>query len=129
MSKWVVDASAVLAYLHQETGWQLVDEVLLAGECMISTVNYAEVAAKLAEKGMPEDAIRMALDCLNLQVIDFTSALALTSGLLRPATRSIGLSLGDRACLALAKQQQCPALTTDRIWETVQLEVEIKVIR
>jgi PIN domain nuclease of toxin-antitoxin system len=76
MSKWVVDASAVLAYLHQETGWQLVDEVLLAGECMISTVNYAEVAAKLAEKGMPEDAIRMALDCLNLQVIDFTSALA-----------------------------------------------------
>lgn len=129
VSKWVLDASAVLAYLRQEPGWQIVDEALQAGKCLMSAINYAEVAAKLAEKGLSEETIRTVLDCLSLQIADFTPVLALASGLLRPATRPFGLSLGDRACLALAMQQHRTVLTADRTWEGLPLEVKLNVIR
>jgi len=129
VSEWVLDASAVLVYLNQEPGWQAVEATLLAGESIISTVNYAEVVAKLAEKGVSEDDIRLVLGCLKLRIIDFTPALALASGLLRPATKTFGLSLGDRVCLALAQDLDCPVLTTDRAWESLTLGIKVVLIR
>lgn len=129
MNKWVLDASAILAYLKREPGWQTVENFLRVDECIISTVNYAEVAGKLAENGLPEDAIRTALDSLELKVRDFDVLLALKSGLLRPLTKALGLSLGDRACLILAQQLGLPALTADSTWETLALGIPITVIR
>ncbi|WP_236630520.1 type II toxin-antitoxin system VapC family toxin [Aphanizomenon flos-aquae] len=99
MSEVVVDASAILALLNQETGSE---EVLrFIGKAAISTVNLSEVIAKLADAGIPEEDIRQILSNLNLEVIDFNKEQALKAGMLRPNTKSIGLSFGDRACLAL----------------------------
>jgi PIN domain nuclease of toxin-antitoxin system len=125
----VLDASVVLAYLHKESGWQAVEKTLQENKCLISTVDYTEVVSKLAKKGLPAEAIQNALDAVNLNLIDFDSALSMTAGLLRPLTKLAGLSLGDRACLALAKHRNAPALTTDHAWKNLNIDIAITVIR
>ncbi len=99
MSEVVLDASALLALLNTEPGHEEVARVV--SRAAMSAVNLSEVAAKLAENGMPEEAIREALEGLALEVHDFGRELAYWTALLRPLTRSVGLSLGDRACLSL----------------------------
>ncbi|MBD2442785.1 MAG: type II toxin-antitoxin system VapC family toxin [Anabaena sp. CoA2_C59] len=127
MSEVVVDASAILALLNQETGSE---EVLrFIGKAAISTVNLSEVIAKLADAGIPEEDIRQILSNLNLEVIDFNKEQALKAGMLRPNTKSIGLSFGDRACLALAIFLNQPVLTTDRLWGSINVGVEVRVVR
>lgn len=126
MSSAVLDASALLALLQDEPGSDRVLESLPGG--LISSVNLSEVVAKLAELGIPEPEIRLALS-LGLDVVPFDEALAYSAGTMRPATRSAGLSLGDRACLALARSRSLPALTTDRAWRDIDVGVEVKVIR
>ncbi|MBD2389804.1 type II toxin-antitoxin system VapC family toxin [Aphanizomenon flos-aquae NRERC-008] len=127
MSEVVVDASAILALLNQETGSE---EVLrFIGKAAISTVNLSEVIAKLADAGVPEEDIRQILSNLNLEVIDFNKEQALKAGMLRPNTKSIGLSFGDRACLALAIFLNQPVLTTDRLWGSINVGVEVRVVR
>lgn len=126
MSNVILDASAVLALLQDEPGGDLVLDSLPGA--LISSVNLSEVVAKLAELGMPKREIRLALS-LGLKVVPFDEALAYSAGSLRPATRSAGLSLGDRACLALAWSRSLPALTTDRAWQDLDVDVEVRVIR
>ena len=127
MSEVVVDASAILALLNQETGSE---EVLrFIGKAAISTVNLSEVIAKLADAGIPEEDIRQILSNLNLEVIDFNKEQALKAGMLRPNTKSIGLSFGDRACLALGIILNQPVLTTDRLWGSINVGVEVRVVR
>jgi len=127
MSDFVLDASALLALLNQEVGSEVVGAVI--SQTVISTVNLSEVIAKLADKGLPRDVITSALEGLGLEVVEFDQEQALTAGLLRSKTKVAGLSLGDRACLALAFQLGLPALTTDRIWDTLNLDIEVRVIR
>ncbi len=127
MSSIVLDASALLALLNAEKGADLVQEAL--PRAIISTVNYAEVVTRLALLGMPEDEIHNALDVLGLDVISFDDEQAFQCGLLAPQTQSFGLSLGDRACLALALKTQLIALTADRAWQNLQIGVEIRLIR
>jgi PIN domain nuclease of toxin-antitoxin system len=127
MNETVLDATAVLALLNDEPGAGKVASLL--PRAVMSTVNLAEVVSKLAEAGMPEGTIKTVLGELGLTVIPFDEALALRTGLLRPATSNYGLSLGDRACLALGQQLRRPVLTTDRMWKTVKLGVEIQMIR
>jgi len=126
MSSVVLDASALLALLQDEPGS---DRVLaqLAG-ALISSVNLSEVVAKLAERGMPEGDIHRSLS-LGLEVIPFDEKLAWQAGLLRPQTRHAGLSLGDRACLALARSRSRPTLTADHAWVGLNVGVEVVVIR
>ena len=128
MMQGVLDASALLALLNREPGSEQVADVIAEG-AVISAVNLSEVVAKLSEAGMPEEVIREVLDLLGLQVIAFDTEQAYQSGLLRPQTRSDGLSFGDRACLALAKRLDLPALTTDRAWESVKMAVTVLVVR
>ncbi len=127
MSEVVLDASALLALLNREPGHEEVARVV--PDAAISAINLSEVAAKLADGGMPEEAIREALEGLALEVHDFGRELAFQTGLLRPITRSRGLSLGDRACLALGRRLDLPVLTTDRTWEGLDVGVEIKLVR
>ena len=127
MSEVVVDASAILALLNQETGSE---EVLrFIGKAAISTVNLSEVIAKLADAGIPEEDIRQILSNLNLEVIDFNEEQALKAGMLRPNTKSIGLSFCYRACLALGIILNQPVLTTDRLWGSINVGVEVRVVR
>lgn len=127
MSEVILDASAVLALLNQETGSE---EILqLIDNAAISTVNLSEVIAKLAEAGIPEDDIKQILFHLNLEVILFNEEQALKAGMMRPETKSIGLSFGDRACLALGIVLNQPVITTDRLWSNLSLGIEIRVVR
>src|SRR5947209_6693919 len=103
MSSWVLDSSALLTLLNQETGEAIVAQAIAAGAVMCS-VNLAEVVTKFADAGMTEETIRGILDPLAIPAIDFDTELAYTAGMLRPITRTYGLSLGDRACLALARR-------------------------
>ena len=128
MSSSVLDASALLALLNQEEGSDLVAELVAAGAA-IGAVNLSEVAAKLSLAGMPEAQIRETLDPLGLEVVPFDGEQAYQAALLVGPTRAVGLSLGDRACLALAAQVGLPAVTADRAWRQLELDIHIRVIR
>ncbi len=127
MSRFVLDASAVLALIFGERGADAV--AIHVPECAISAVNLAEVVAKLADEESSDEAVRLTINDLDLDVIEFDEELAMDSGLLRQRTRQMGLSLGDRACLALAKRDGLPALTADRAWARLDVGVEVQVIR
>jgi PIN domain nuclease of toxin-antitoxin system len=127
VSDVVLDASAVLALLNAEEGADLVQESL--PHAIVSTVNYGEVVARLSLLGMPDDEIHTALDMLGLDIIPFDDEQAFQSGIFASQTRSLGLSLGDRACLALALKTQSVALTADRAWKKLKVGVEIHLIR
>lgn len=127
MSNVVLDASALLTVFNGEPGAERVIEALPAS--VISAVNLAEVAAKLQERGMPDDRIRATIYSLELTVLPLDGDLAIDTGLLRAPTRSAGLSLGDRACLALANSLGATALTTDRAWLALDMDVAIELAR
>ncbi len=126
MSSIVLDASALLALLNQEPGSDVVANLI--AEAAISTVNLAEVVAKLSEAGLPQTAIETALEGLGFNVIPFDLQQAIAAGLLRPQTKALGLSLGDRACLALAQHLDIPALTADQAWANLSLQIEVQII-
>jgi PIN domain nuclease of toxin-antitoxin system len=127
MIKNVLDASAVLAVLNGERGEKKV--VPLLAESAISAVNLTEVAAKLLEAGMSETSARLAIAVLGIGVIvDFTEDLAWEAARLRPFTKQYGLSLGDRACLALSIKLKVPAVTADKEWSKLKL-CKVIVIR
>lgn len=123
----VLDASALLALLGRESGWEAVAATIPGA--FVSAVNLAEVAGKLAEHGMPEGEVRQVLGGLGLAVVSFSEEAAVAAGLLRPRTRSVGLSLGDRACLALAHELKLPAYTTDQAWRELRLGVDVHLVR
>jgi ribonuclease VapC len=125
LSGAVLDSSAVLAVILEEPGAEWV-EALLPG-AKVSAVNVGEVAAKLRDLGMPEGTIETVLGGLQIDVRIHDWNAALASGFLRPATRSAGLSLGDRACLALAAALGLPAVTADRSWQSVAEAVGVTV--
>ena len=127
MAEWVLDASAVLAVLREERGCEQVQDRLT--QSVISAVNYAEVVSKLVDYGAAGDmAVRAAAE-LGLFVTPLDEPTATRVGALREATRPRGLSLGDRACIALAEMLGLPALTADHAWADLDLGVEVVLIR
>jgi ribonuclease VapC len=123
----VIDASALLALLNDEPGADVVAEALPQG--VISAVNLSEVVAKLCDAGMPEKAIHQALQPLGIEIVPFDEEQAYQAGLLRTSTQDFGISLGDRACLSLAKKLGIDALTADKAWAELSIGTTIKVIR
>ena len=126
MSEYVLDASALLALLNAEKGADLVQSYL--PEATLSAVNLAEVVARLSAIGMPEDKIRDTLALLGLEVMPFDDEQAFQAGLLFLSGQPLGLSLGDRACLALARATAAIAVTADRAWKDLDIGVGIKLI-
>ncbi len=127
MASAILDASALLAHIGGEPGSDGVDA--LAGEALISAVNLAEVLSKLTERGLSQRDADGIVYRYRLEIVPFDEELARQTGALRPATRSLGLSLGDRACLALAQRERLPVLTADRSWAKLDLGVAIRVVR
>jgi PIN domain nuclease of toxin-antitoxin system len=123
----VLDSSAILAVLNREPGADLVVQEL--PEAVVSTVNVAEVATRLYDYGMPDDEVRSVIADLDLDTVSYDGDQAFVSAMLRPATRVVGLSLGDRACLGLARIRSLPALTADAVWSGLDIGVEIRLIR
>lgn len=123
----VLDASALLALLKAEPGAERVAAVI--GRAVMGTVNLAEVTSKLIWENVPSDQIRGWIGALELEIRPFDQELAYDAGVLLTATRRKELSLGDRACLALARRVGGTAMTTDRAWAEVNVGVPIELIR
>jgi PIN domain nuclease of toxin-antitoxin system len=127
--KVVLDASAVLAYLQDESGSEKVDVVLSEGRAIISAVNLAEVVGKLLEAGLPESSVKIVMENLELQIEPLDDKQAWKTGMLRMSTREFGLSLGDRACLALAHIKKLPIVTADKQWDKLKTDIKIVQLR
>ena len=124
---YLLDSSAILAFLFGEEGADRVVDLL--GSAVVSSVNLTEVVAKQYDRGVSKAEIAANLADLDLAVIDFEEALAIGAGELRPITRHLGLSLGDRACLATAQARGYTVVTADRSWNQLKLGIAIEVLR
>lgn len=124
----VLDASALLALLFDESGAVVVERAL-GEDARISAVNLSEVMAKLLEHGLAEREAREAVEGLPIRIVAFDAELAILAAGLRSATRGAGLALGDRACLALGIRENARVLTADRVWASLGLPVDILVVR
>ena len=126
----MLDASALLAILNDEPGAdKLTSQLDLLSDAAISTVNLAEVHGKLVGHGIDEEEAWEAARSPVREVMVFTSEQARIAGGLISQTRSLGLSLGDRACLALAVALKAPVYTADKDWKNLKLGIRIHVIR
>lgn len=123
----VLDASAVLALVFGEAGAERVADAL--PDAIVSSVNAAEIVSKLVDRDTPSEDIDRVWILVSGLTRDFSTTQALRSGQLRADTRKAGLSLGDRACLALAKETGATILTADRAWADLDLGLNIELIR
>lgn len=123
----VFDSSALLAISFDEAGAQCAARGLKDG--MMSAVNVAEVITRYVDQGASEEEARASLQAFGLKIRPFDETQAMAAGLMRTATQKLGLSLGDRACLALAIQEGATVFTADRTWAALDLEVEVELIR
>lgn len=127
MSDHVLDASAVIAYLQQEPGWPRVESLIHEQRCLLLTVNLAEVLSRLSDWNVPVHELKRHIDGLDLIMVPLDAELAERTAELRQPTRALGLSLGDRACLALAKKLDAIAVTADRPWLKLDPALDIRV--
>lgn len=123
----VLDASALLAWLHREPGGERVGTVLDGAS--MSAVNWSEVIQKSRHKGVEVQGMLDEVTDLGLAIEPFTATQAEQAARLWAQTRGLGLSLGDRACLALAMDRSAPVLTADRDWGGLALGIEVQLLR
>lgn len=124
---YLLDASALLAAIHNELGGDLVQQII--EESAVSSVNWSEVLQKLSRAGADTQAITAALKALGLEIIVFNEADASIAASLWPETKSLGLSLADRACLATGRRLKLTVVTADKVWQSLDAEQKIKLIR
>ena len=124
---FVLDASALLCLLQDEPGAAKVEAALPFA--VIGAVNLAEVATKLHESGLTGAEVAAVLGAFDLDAVPFDRAQAMAVGALRRRTRNAGLSLGDRACLALAAIRGATALTADREWARANAPCRVELLR
>jgi PIN domain nuclease of toxin-antitoxin system len=127
LSKYILDASALLALLNNESGSEKVTGLI--NDCIINAVNLSEVVAKLNDYSIPEKDIKSILSKLNLNIIPFDEKLAIKAGNLRNSTKTKGLSLGDRACIATGIFFKLPIITTDTVWAELEIKAKFVFIR
>jgi PIN domain nuclease of toxin-antitoxin system len=124
----VFDSSAIIAYLDREAGAEEISHYVESS--LISTVNLAEVLQKAEHRGMPRGSVRALIENAGIGIVPFDDEMATASAELWDATRRRGLSLADRACLALTAAVSGLAVTTDTAWGGLDIEgVDIHVVR
>jgi PIN domain nuclease of toxin-antitoxin system len=123
----VLDASALIAFLRNEPGAAKVAEVL--DRSCISAVNLAETCSKMIEFGKELEAVAFQIERLQIPVVPFDGEQAKIAASLWRRTRAVGMSLGDRACLALALKTSLPAFTTEGEWLKCSLGAKVVKIR
>lgn len=125
----LLDASAMLALIYEEPGWDIVYD--LSDHALITSVNLCEVGTTLVNGGLEaKDALGW-IERIGMPCLDVTTPIASRAIELREPTKHKGLSLGDRICLAAAKERGLPVLTADAAWEGLNhtLEIDIRFIR
>mgnify|MGYP003386568297 CR=1 FL=1 len=130
-NKIVFDTSAVIALLNREEGFEIVAKRL--SDAVISSVNFSEVLT-VANRSIfdteeeREEGLKLIKNTFP-HIINFDSEQSIIAASFDKITKKHGLSLGDRACLALAESENLPVLTADKIWEELEIDVEVKLIR
>ncbi|EKE10140.1 MAG: PilT protein [uncultured bacterium] len=128
MTEVVIDASALLAFLKgEERALNELEEIL--PKALISSVNFCEVATILGGLGMPKEIIEEVVEETVGKIVSFDDSQALIAADLRHLTKPYGLSLGDRACLALGLTYKLPVYTADKIWKKIDIDIPIELIR
>lgn len=127
MSDVVFDSSTVLAWLNKEAGADLI--LGLIPKAILSTVNASEAQSKLVKNGAKPKVAWESIVASVREIVPFDQDHAEIAGSLIPHTEPYGLSLGDRACLALGLATNCPVYTADRAWAQVQVGVAIHLVR
>ena len=125
--KWIVDASALLAAIHNEQGGEYVQQNI--DRCVISSVNWSEVLQKLAKSESQIDKIDISLNALGLSIVEFTKDDAHLCASLWSSCKSLGLSLADKACLAAGQRLQTKVITADRVWKKLEFNSRVHLIR
>ncbi len=126
-NQYIFDASAILALFHNEPGSDVARQYLPGA--VVSCINLAEVIENALARNIYNDKYREKLPELLPDIIPFNEEQAHITAKLRPITKQYGLSLADRACLALAKSMDLPVITADKIWKELDIGVKIIVIR
>lgn len=123
----ILDSSAVLALLWKEAGAEIVAKSITKSS--ISAVNASEVITKLVDRGIDDATAAHILLTLGIDIISFDTPTSILAGQIRRSTKSLGLSLGDRSCIALGILKQTKILTADRAWAKIDMDVHIELIR
>lgn len=127
MNKYVLDASAMLALINKECGYEVVSDVVTTS--VMSTVNIAESFTSLQKHGLDIQTARVIITDLLFEVVPFDESQAFIAAQLHKSTSQFGLSLGDRACLSVALHLKIPVLTADKLWSKLKLDIPIQIIR
>lgn len=127
MNKYVLDASALLALINKEAGHEIVADVV--AHSVISTVNVTETVTILQKHGIKNEAARIFIADIVGEIVAFEEEHAFAAAALNTYTSKLGLSLGDRACLSVAKHLKLPVLSADKVWSKLKIGVLIKIIR
>jgi ribonuclease VapC len=125
--RYVLDSSAMLAVLQLEPGGDVVADAI--ENAVMSAVNVSEVVGALSRKGMPVSEAVRAMRIFQLQIEPFDEFAGYAAAALLKPTSPYGLSLGDRACLALGQRLSFPIMTGDKVWAKLDLGIELKMIR
>ena len=121
-----LDASALLAFLFRERGYRSVAEVI--EYACLSTVNLSEVLGRFARDGHDTNEVLVQIAATTIEIVPFEAEDAAIAASLVPATQPLGLSFGDRACIALALSRNLKAVTADRIWSKLNVGVNIEIM-
>lgn len=130
-NKIVIDTSAVIALINREEGFEVVEKHI--GNAIISSVNFSEVVT-VANRELFEteeeraEGLKLIKNTFS-HIIEFDAEQAIIAASFDPLTKKYGLSLGDRSCLALARNEKLPVLTADRVWKELNLGVKVQLIR
>ena len=127
MKSVVLDASALIAAMYLEKGADLVKKHI--DNALISTVNLTEVIENMLSRGVLVSDARKIIDELSIKTIDYTEEHTFIAAGLRKPNKHKGLSLGDRACLALAMAEKLTVLTADKAWKDIDIDIKIQLIR
>jgi len=123
----VLDASALLAYLFREAGSAVVSGTI-TDSCM-STVNLSEVIARFVKDGYDTREVFERLSASGIEMVPFRAEDAALAASLIPYTRRYGLSFAERACLALGLSRKARIYTLDRVWQNLDLDVSVQLVR
>ena len=125
---YVLDTSVLLAYLKQEVGGDVLQHYL-EGDCYLSVVNQIEFYSYFVRVGLQVDEAEWFIDQMGISIKPLDEMQVALAARMLDTTKSHGLSLGDRVCLALAISLATPVITADRLWSNVKTDAEIVQIR